>query len=1159
MADIDQTLDPPPEDGDDDGVRVQEHTLDLPPESEMEARSASSDFPDHTLDLEPGDARAGVEASKEQVSLPGSDLVKRLGSGATGNVWEAVQSSTGQRVAIKVLGRMTRSQDQLFKKEMEQLIALTGHNNIVSLLDANLEHSPPFLVMPLFHQSLEFYTVARSNLGLLTPERVSRWFKELAGALRYVHQRGILHCDVKPPNVLLDRDQAKLVDFGQAALVKDGEARLGTFFYMSPEQARAGTDRSLQADATWDVYSLGATIYHLLAGEPPRHSESIDDTLSRASNVTEQLDTYAQMLARAPLKPLFKLNPQCDTDLAMIVEKCLQVDPQQRYQDMGALLDDLDRREKNLPLSCRRPTFGYVVGKWSRRNPLVLASLLVCVALVGGALFRMAAAYKEAEIRRGEAEKARSTAEKLARESVLQEALSRLQQQRSSGAVMLARLASEDPDTISHHTQLADSVRHLPLPLFNQRAVDARWRGNELIFLDRGELWRRDLSEQSSRLGVVDVSGAQRFQLSPSGERALIWGSGGWEVRDLKGWEVLLTGDSDVGTVAISDTHLAMASSNLIFLWKLGTDSEPRILIHHDRVTSLAFSPGDDLLASASDDRTTRLWSLKNTEDRKLLWSKSGVSSIFFDSEGSRVVSCSRDGVATQWDVKTGRKTGSEMVHDSPLLEGCFSPDGSQILTLSSSGRVRKWSRQGILQGDVGQRAGKAGALGYNHDGTVVFTTVGSLLWLWDSGTGAQLYRPVETEGDLLRPGFSREGYLLAGSEIGSWRVWDHERVQSIPAKLVAGRGLSSCDYSPDDTTLAVSVDGKVLLFDRAAGRKLGESIPVAGVREVRFTPDGKALIAFGWRTELWDLQSRAMSVLHMGLNKGLVSDQIAASGSKLAVTGYGDAALLPLSGQGERLTLPLKNTNFATFSANQGSVLFSSATASVLHNIEKGSSRQLPPVSNAVLDEERLLYFDGRNLQYYPLREGSRPTPKVTGIDRVVFNTGGMAHLTFKEGRPSLIDDDGKALESDLGEKNDYDLSVFSDDGVLLAMSRGRLVKLWWCVDGTPWTDWIECTDEVRWLAFNHRRTEVAAVLADGTVQYIPISMDGDQKPELREMEISRRTGWRADSRYRPEVDYLLQPGWKEKAEAHAAFCAFPDANFWLQYSLGEGDEGGQ
>ena len=1152
---VDETLDPLPEDGDDPGAGVSEHTLDLPPENELEARSASLEVPDHTLDLEPGDAKAGVEASKEQVSLPGYDLVKRLGSGATGNVWEAVQSSTGQRVAIKVLGRMTRSQDQLFKKEMEQLIALTGHNNIVGLLDANLEHSPPFLVMPLFHQSLEFYTVARSNLGLLTPERVSRWFKELAGALRYVHQRGILHCDVKPPNILLDRDQAKLVDFGQAALVKDGEARLGTFFYMPPEQARAGTDRSLQADATWDIYSLGATVYHLLAGEPPRHSESIDDTLSRASNVTEQLDTYAQMLAQTPLKPLKNLNPQCDTDLAMIVEKCLRIDPHQRYQDMGALLDDLDRREKNFPLSCRRPTLGYIVGKWSRRNPLVLASLVLCLALVGGALLRMAAAYKEAEIRRGEAEKARSTAEKLVRESVLQEASSRLRQQRSSGAVLLARLASDAPDILSHHTQLADSVRHLPFPLFNQRAVDACWREDELIFLDRGELWRRDLSEQSSRLGVVEIPGARHFQLSPSGGRVLVWGSDGWEVRELKDWKLLLSGSSDAQTAALSDTHFALASSNLISLWKLEVGSEPQILIHHDRVRCLAFSPQNDLLASASDDRTTRLWSLNNPEDRKMLWSRNGVGSVFFDSEGKRVVSCSRDGVATQWEVKSGRKVGSEMVHDSPVLEGCFSPDGSHILTLSSSGRVRKWSRQGVLQGDVGQKAGKAGALGYNQDGSIVFTTVGDLLWLWDSDTGAQLYRPVELEGGLKRPGFSG-GYVLAGSEIGSWRVWDYGRVDSIPAKLIAGRGLTSCDYSPDDTTLSVSVDGKVLLYDRANSRQLGESIPVAGVREVRFTPDGAALIAFGWRTELWDLRSRTMSVLHPGLNKGLVSAQIATAGNRLAVTGYNEAAILSLSGQGERVTVPLENTSYTTFSDNEACVLFSSSTASVLYDLDSGTQRQLPPVLNAVVDEERILYSDGRNLQSLSLKDGVRPTPKVTGVDRVVFNPGAQAHLIFKKGRPSLVDDEGQSLESTLNENDDYNLSVFSDDGVLLALSRRHEVRLWWCYDGTPWTDWIECTDEIRWLAFNNRRTELAAVLADGTIQYIPISMDGDQKPELREMEISRRTGWRANSRYRPEVDYLLQPGWKEKAEAHSAFCAFPDANFWLRYSTGQGDQ---
>ncbi|MCA9779384.1 MAG: protein kinase, partial [Candidatus Eremiobacteraeota bacterium] len=932
LGPLDQTLDPPPED-DEGGLGKPEHTLDLPPESEDEARNASLEVPDHTLDLDPGDAKAGVEASKEQVSLPGYDLVKRLGSGATGNVWEAVQSSTGQRVAIKVLGRITRSQDQLFKKEMEQLIALSGHNNIVGLLDANLEHVPPFLVMPLFHQSLEFYTVGRSNLGLLTNERVSRWFKELAGALRYVHQRGILHCDVKPPNVLLDRDQAKLVDFGQAALVKHGEARLGTFFYMSPEQARAGIDRSMQADATWDVYSLGATVYHLLAGEPPRHSESIDDTLSRASNVTEQLDTYAEMLARAPLKPLRTLNSECDHDLAMIVEKCLRVDPKERFQDMGALLDDLERREKNFPLSCRPHTFGYVVGKWARRNPLVLASLVLCLCLVGGAVFKMVAAYKETEIRRGEAEKARGVAEKLARDSLLQEAVARLKQQQSSGAVMLARLALDGPDVLTHHTQLADSVRHLPFPLYNQRAVDACWYKGKLFYLDRGKIWQRDEKGETRQLGPVSLTEAGRFEVAPSGETVLIWGKDGWEVRAVTGWKLLLSGRAEPETVAFTDGCLAVSRDNLISLWRIGKDSEPETLIHHDRVRSLKFSPRGDLLASASDDRTCRLWSVERPEKRTLLWSTSGVVSAFFDSDGKRLVSCSRGGVATQWDVQSGRKVGAEMVHDAPVLDGCYSPDGWEILTLSSNGRVRSWDRQGVLQRDVGQSGGKATALGYSPDGSTIFTTVGNLVWLWNSSTGAERYRPVELEREILRPTFNEKGRLLAGTEVGSWRVWDCSGVPPIPARLMAGRGLSGCAYSPDDSEMAVAVDGKVQLYNRKTGRKVGAPIPVAGVKEVLFTPDGRSLIAYGWRTELWDLSTRTMGVLHPGLNKGTLSEQIAAVEGELAITGYGDARVL--AADNKQRTLPIQKTVYATFSANERSVLFSSTEASLLYDLD--------------------------------------------------------------------------------------------------------------------------------------------------------------------------------------------------------------------------------
>jgi serine/threonine protein kinase/WD40 repeat protein len=1172
VSDLDQTLDPPPDDDelpggfpdhtldlppaddDDPSEGLPEHTLDLLPEAEREARSASLETPDHTLDLAPDDAQAGADASRDQVSLPGYDLVKKLGSGATGNVWEAVQSSTGQRVAVKVLGRLTRSQDQLFKKEMEQLIALSGHNHIVGLLDANLEHNPPFLVMPLFHQSLEFYTVTRANLGLLTNVRVSRWFAELAAALRYVHQRGILHCDVKPPNVLLDRDQAKLVDFGQAALVKQGEARLGTFFYMPPEQARVGSDPKVQADATWDVYSLGATIYHLLTGQPPRHSDSIDDSLSRASNVTEQLGRYAEELASAPLAPVRQLNSQTDPDLASIVEKCLQIDGDQRYQDMGSLLNDLDRRVKNLPLSSRAHTAPYILRKWTQRNPVLLCLLLVSAGLVGLAFHRVQQAYHEADVRRIEAGQAKARSEELAHQAVLSEAIARLDRQRASGAAMLAKLASLSPGSLTHMTQLADSVRHLPFPLYRQRALDACWNGQTLYYLDDDKVWAREADITTTRnLGEVRANLWRRLLLDPAGERLLIWGERGWELREIKGWKLLLQGDERPEETALSATHLALSKKNLIKVWKLSSDAEPKILVHHDRVTDFCFAPQGGLLASASDDRTCRLWPLDDPESRSLLWHNQGVTAVFFDPGGSRLVSCSRSGQARIWEVKSGRQLGPGLEHDSPVKGGTFSPDGSRLLTFGSRGGVKIWSPVGQAMGETAQTAGAVNSISFNHSQDTVLTASGRQVWFWDATTGEQRYRPVELGDAALRPSWSSDGQLLAGVEAGFWRVWELASVRPIPRKLVAGRGLRGIQFSADDSTMAVVLDGKVQLYKTHDRTRLGEAINIPGVREVRLVSGGRYLIAYGWRTELWDLKEGSSSVLRLG------SDMIdiAPNGEDIGVTGAGPARVISTNSTAPTTTIPINDTDFVTFSTEDRKVLFSNGRGSLVYDLESGESQKHPSMQSATfLSRQHIIFFTGKDLMLEDLSGQEETRRLFSGLDRVVLNpSAGRAHAALRDGTLVLLNDEGKLLDFPrltIGEDSPI---AFSPDGVLLATARGRDVKVWWCEDGRAFTDWVTCSDDIQSLCINSPRTMLAAALADGTVRFIPIGFDADQSPRLAELEVVRRSGWKADAQFRPLADDLRDKEWRDKATAHAHTCVYTLENFWLRWAGKDGE----
>src|SRR5204862_4005157 len=216
-----------------------------------------------------------------------------------------------------------------------------------------------------------------SNRKLQPPERESaELLAKLARAVHYAHQRGILHRDIKPGNILLDAQaEPHLTDFGLAKLAEKEStltrtmAMLGTPSYMSPEQARG---EAKQLTTAIDVYGLGAVLYQLLTGQPPF-----------AGGTT--YETIKLLLDTEPRQPRL-LNPKIDRDLSTICLKCLEKDPKRRYPSALALAEDLERWLKHEPILARRTGVFARGGKWVRRNPtstLLVASLVGLAAAAG--------------------------------------------------------------------------------------------------------------------------------------------------------------------------------------------------------------------------------------------------------------------------------------------------------------------------------------------------------------------------------------------------------------------------------------------------------------------------------------------------------------------------------------------------------------------------------------------------------------------------------------------------------------------------------------------------------------------------------------------------------------------------------------------------------
>jgi hypothetical protein len=306
-------------------------------------------------------------------------IVREIGRGGMGAVFEAEQISLGRRVALKILRFGTVSDPEAldrFRREAET-VARLHHTNIVPIYSVGNEAGVNYYAMQYIDgKSLDL--VLRENGGPLDPLVVARHGLEAAEALAHAHQRGVIHRDVKPSNLMLEEGRIWLTDFGLAKRLDDVTlsmtgALLGTPRYMSPEQAQAS---KRPIDHRTDIYSLGATLYELATGRPAFVGETPHTVIS-------------QILHAEPPSPR-SLRPGLPRDLETILVKCLAKEPGQRYASAQELADDLRAFLDGRPIRARRASLVERGVRWLRRERrsvvLTLASIALTVVLLLGGL-----------------------------------------------------------------------------------------------------------------------------------------------------------------------------------------------------------------------------------------------------------------------------------------------------------------------------------------------------------------------------------------------------------------------------------------------------------------------------------------------------------------------------------------------------------------------------------------------------------------------------------------------------------------------------------------------------------------------------------------------------------------------------------------------------
>lgn len=816
-------------------------------------------------------------------------IIRRLGHGGMGVVYQAVHTTLGRCVALKVLpsiGLADPTARERFRREA-QTTARLHHPHIVQVFEVGEHDGQPFL-------ALEF--VAGPSLSdrlrdsPQPAQEAAALVETLARAVHYAHEHGVVHRDLKPANVLLapggskQRDEAdsakescltlaaytpKVTDFGLAHPVGSGDLTatgeiIGTPGYMAPEQAWGKNNRWPVGPAA-DVYALGAVLYECLTGRPPFQGATVMDALE-------------QVRFQDPVPPT-RLQPKLPRDLETICLKCLEKEPGKRYSSAAALAEDLRRFQAREPITARRASPVERLIRWCRRNPasaiailLGVVTLVAVVGLVVNHAFTVQlrqeqeltkSALEDARVQRSRAEQSaewlgqqqqltkaalvdaehfRRQAERLSTSLALERGLSLLEQgDVVRGMLLLGRslqIASAETTDLQHVIRSNLAAAHAQLPFHLQSILE-----------HHGEVPAVAISPDGKLLLTGGRVSAPRL----------------WNMRSGEPVGEPLPHAGEIRAVAFSADGVLMATASTdktARVWEVASGKPVgKPLTHNHWVQAVAFSPDDKTVMTGSADGTARLWIAATGEPRgEPLVPPGWVHAVAFSPDGKTLATAGSKESAQLWDAATGSPIGTPLRHHGEVWMVAFSPDSRVLATASEEGAVRLW------EADTGKSLG----LSLLHQGpvrTVGFSTDGKLLWtagahgrvrLWDAATLTPVGSPVPHQSAVYAVALSPDQrHLVTGGADGKVRLWERPAARS-PGVVVPQERLTYCvAVSPDGKTIVTgSADSSARIWDAVTGKPVGKPLTHKGsVLRVAFSTDGRTILTGSTdkTARLWD------------------------------------------------------------------------------------------------------------------------------------------------------------------------------------------------------------------------------------------------------------------------------------------------------------------
>jgi WD40 repeat protein len=834
-------------------------------------------------------------------------LLKLIGEGGMGRVFQGRQDRPDRIVAVKVIrpGLLSRAAAKRFELEA-QILGRLSHPAIAQIYSAGIEQVGgqlvPYFVMEYVEEGIAITRFAQRQ-ELSTKDRVELIQKAVA-AVAHGHQRGVVHRDLKPGNILVAADgQPKIIDFG-VARGTDGDVALTTFHtdagqlvgtlqYMSPEQLAGNAD---DLDIRADVYSLGVVLYELLAGRPPY------DVRNRPIHEAARIVTEAEPAQLSSVSPRFR------GDLTTIVTKCLDKDRNCRYSSAAEVEADLGRYLRGEPILASPPSLADSLRRIFRRHRTVaIATLGIVGALILGTVGTTIYAVR-AERQRQAAVASQSRADTAAALATRRLYIANL---RALQAAITTKNLRQARRVFQENAELAGS----PLPLELGCLLPALDEALVVLTPGSGPVTALDWNDTGTQLAVrtIDPVTSQTtsqplltrrlLELPPTINNSI---RGNFHLYDVtpkpRRSDASMTADWLRSWRAEQGDFTALAALTSAGLPVASCQDGQRMAVQAaDGRIQILSQPSGELLTSLSKppgrirgirfvDGQRRL--LIESANRLMLWdAATGVKLFETDMDDTvRRYTISQTGshlaIALYQHVSTGRadrveviatKNGNRLMVASLRASGTNSetvlaldPSGEQLYACSDERTIHAWeTSSGRLIGDLSGHQANVSALAATATGQLASGATNGHLRLWDVPQQHCLRDWIGHPDAILTLAFDpADNTIASGGYDGTVRLWKPD----LPAKLAfipTALPPTATSLSPSGNLLAIGTTDRIELWDSRAAILI-KSLPTAfgSLTMLAFSPTGDQLAASfrtpakTGQTAIWSLNAQSAPLL---------------------------------------------------------------------------------------------------------------------------------------------------------------------------------------------------------------------------------------------------------------------------------------------------------